>query len=265
MAQKNFADAMNQIVNGTNGLKSMINVKADKNSPALTGTPTAPTPGNDTDSGQIATTEFCQNLIRRLVGSAPETLNTLAELATAINQDPDFAETIVQALDNKLNKTDAASTYLKKTDAATSSTFGAVKIGSNITNSSGTISLTKSNVTSALGYTPPETAGTSVTLASGTGTSTTQGMTQKAITDALDNKADSSTVSNKLDKSTWDYFFRQSGTLLELIKKPLILNDTTGCSFGADLTGFYLTPDAGSNYFRIKPDGVYWNGTKITN
>ena len=118
MAQKNFADAMNQIVNGTNGLKSQINVKADKHSPALTGTPTAPTPGNDTDSGQIATTEFCQNLIRRLVGSAPETLNTLAELATAINQDPDFAETIVQALDNKLNKTDAASTYLKKTDAA---------------------------------------------------------------------------------------------------------------------------------------------------
>ena len=39
---------------------------------------------------------------------------------------------------------------------ATSTTLGGVKIGSNITNSSGTISLTKSNVTSALGYTPPE-------------------------------------------------------------------------------------------------------------
>ena len=37
---------------------------------------------------------------------------------------------------------------------ATSSVLGGVKIGSNITNSSGTISLTKSNVTSALGYTP---------------------------------------------------------------------------------------------------------------
>lgn len=38
---------------------------------------------------------------------------------------------------------------------ATSSILGGVKIGSNITVSSGTISLTKSNVTSALGYTPP--------------------------------------------------------------------------------------------------------------
>ena len=41
--------------------------------------------------------------------------------------------------------------------AATSSTLGLVKVGSNITNSSGTISLTKSNVTDALGYTPPTT------------------------------------------------------------------------------------------------------------
>lgn len=39
--------------------------------------------------------------------------------------------------------------------AATSSTLGGVKVGSNITNSNGTISLTKANVTAALGYTPP--------------------------------------------------------------------------------------------------------------
>lgn len=39
--------------------------------------------------------------------------------------------------------------------AATSSTLGGVKVGSNITNSGGTISLTKANVTAALGYTPP--------------------------------------------------------------------------------------------------------------
>lgn len=38
---------------------------------------------------------------------------------------------------------------------ATSSTLGGVKIGSNISVSSGTISITKSNVTSALGYIPP--------------------------------------------------------------------------------------------------------------
>ena len=38
--------------------------------------------------------------------------------------------------------------------AATSSNLGLVKIGNNITVSSGTISLTKANITSALGYTP---------------------------------------------------------------------------------------------------------------
>lgn len=41
--------------------------------------------------------------------------------------------------------------------SATSSTLGGVKIGSNITVSSGTISLSKTNVTTALGYTPPTT------------------------------------------------------------------------------------------------------------
>lgn len=38
---------------------------------------------------------------------------------------------------------------------ATSDTLGGVKTGDNITNTSGTISLTKSNVTTALGFTPP--------------------------------------------------------------------------------------------------------------
>lgn len=41
---------------------------------------------------------------------------------------------------------------------ATSSVLGGVKVGSNITLSSGTISLSKSNVTSALGYTPANTS-----------------------------------------------------------------------------------------------------------
>lgn len=47
---------------------------------------------------------------------------------------------------------------------ASSTTLGGVKTGSNITNSSGTISLTKANVTSALGYTPPTTDTTYTSL-----------------------------------------------------------------------------------------------------
>ena len=43
--------------------------------------------------------------------------------------------------------------------AATSSTLGGVKIGSNITISSGTVSLTSANVKAALGYTPANSSG----------------------------------------------------------------------------------------------------------
>ena len=50
-----------------------------------------------------------------------------------------------------------ANNYTYTLPNATSSVLGGVKIGSNISVSSGTISLTKANVTSALGYTPPDT------------------------------------------------------------------------------------------------------------
>lgn len=58
---------------------------------------------------------------------------------------------------------------------ATASVKGGVKIGSNLTVSSGTISLTKANVTSALGYTPPAsdtTYGDATTTSSGLMSST---------------------------------------------------------------------------------------------
>ena len=58
-------------------------------------------------------------------------------------------------------------------EAATTSTLGGVKIGSNITISSGTISLTKANVTTALGYTPP-TSDTNTTYTFATGDSNGQ-------------------------------------------------------------------------------------------
>ncbi len=59
---------------------------------------------------------------------------------------------------------------------ATSSTLGGVKVGSNISVSSGTISVTKSNVTSALGYTPATTNN-----ASFTGTTMVQTLTVSSV------------------------------------------------------------------------------------
>lgn len=74
---------------------------------------------------------------------------------------------------------------------ATASVLGGVKTGANITNTSGTISLTKANVTAALGYTPP-TADTKVNV-NNTLTSTSivdalsaaQGKVLKDLIDAL--------------------------------------------------------------------------------
>lgn len=62
---------------------------------------------------------------------------------------------------------------------ATSSVLGGVKTGSNITNSSGTISLSSSNVTSALGYTP---------VKNESGVASIRVMTQSAY-DALSSKS----------------------------------------------------------------------------
>lgn len=81
---------------------------------------------------------------------------------------------------------------------ATTSVLGGVTIGSNITVSGGKISINKANVTSALGYTPPEsdttyTVGTATysgttKLYTGTGSNTDGSMTQSAITTALNGK-----------------------------------------------------------------------------
>jgi hypothetical protein len=67
-------------------------------SPSLTGTPTAPTATAGTNSTQIATTAFVGTAVANLVDSAPGTLDTLNELAAAINDNASFAATIATSL-----------------------------------------------------------------------------------------------------------------------------------------------------------------------
>lgn len=72
---------------------------------------------------------------------------------------------------------------------ATAEIIGGVKVGANISYSNGTISLSKANVTNALGYTPP-TADTKVTINNTlTSTSTTEALAAaqgKALKDLID-------------------------------------------------------------------------------
>ncbi|RUT30830.1 hypothetical protein WG29040_23105, partial [Pseudomonas sp. PAMC 29040] len=73
-------------------------LKANLNSPVLTGTPKAPTATPGTNDEQIGTTAFIQEAIAALVNNAPVSLNTLSELAAALGNDPDFANTVATAL-----------------------------------------------------------------------------------------------------------------------------------------------------------------------
>lgn len=77
---------------------------APKASPTFTGTPTAPTPANSDNSKKLATTEFVAKALAALAGSAPETLDTLKELADALGNDPNFSTTVLNKLAEKLAK-----------------------------------------------------------------------------------------------------------------------------------------------------------------
>ena len=65
---------------------------------------------------------------------------------------PDSVESAMRSLSNKITE---VSTVGYTLPVATSDVLGGVKTGANITNADGTISLSKQNVISALGYTPP--------------------------------------------------------------------------------------------------------------
>ncbi|EHU4134016.1 prophage tail fiber N-terminal domain-containing protein [Salmonella enterica] len=80
---------------------SETQTKAPLDSPAFTGTPTTPTPADDAKGLQTANAEFVRKLIAALVGSVPESLDTLQELADALGNDPNFATTVLNKLAGK--------------------------------------------------------------------------------------------------------------------------------------------------------------------
>ncbi len=73
-------------------------------SAALTGNPTAPTQAANNNSTRIATTAYVQTEITDLIGGAPGALDTLNELAAAIDDDASYASGITTSLGTKLPK-----------------------------------------------------------------------------------------------------------------------------------------------------------------
>ncbi|HDK0785764.1 TPA: tail fiber protein [Escherichia coli] len=98
---KEIAAAINNDPNFSTTINNALALKAPLASPALTGVPTAPTAAQGTNNTQIATTAYVRAAISALVGSSPEALDTLNELAEALGNDPNFATTMTNALAGK--------------------------------------------------------------------------------------------------------------------------------------------------------------------
>ncbi|WRY02890.1 phage tail protein [Escherichia coli] len=98
---KEIAVAINNDPKFSTTINNALALKAPLSSPALTGTPTAPTAAQSVNNTQIATTAFVKSAIAAMVGSAPAALDTLNELAAALGNDPNFSTTVLNALAGK--------------------------------------------------------------------------------------------------------------------------------------------------------------------
>ncbi|EFH3043990.1 phage tail protein [Escherichia coli] len=98
---KEIAAAINNDPKFSTTINNTLALKAPLSSPALTGTPTAPTAAQSVNNTQIATTAFVKSAIAAMVGSAPAALDTLNELAAALGNDPNFSTTVLNALAGK--------------------------------------------------------------------------------------------------------------------------------------------------------------------
>ncbi len=114
---------------------------AQKHNPTFTGEPKAPTPAAGNNTTRIATTAFVQAAITALINGAPATLDTLKEIAAAINNDPKFSTTINNALSGK-QPLDETLTNLSGKDVAGLLTYlGLGTLQSSFTDKTGKIAL----------------------------------------------------------------------------------------------------------------------------
>ena len=98
------------------------------NSVDLRGAPTAATAASGTSTTQLANTAFVSSAVSDLINSAPAILDTLSELATAINDDASFATTVANSIATKLSKSgDTMTGFLTLSADPTSGLHAATK------------------------------------------------------------------------------------------------------------------------------------------
>ena len=174
-------------------------------SPEFTGTPLAPTASSSTNSDQIATTSFVKTTISNLVDSAPGTLDTLNELAAALDDDPNFAKTVTNSIATKAplaNPTftgvptaPTAASGTKTTQVATTEFVANGLSGKQDTIANGDLTIAKtSGLQSALELKAPLASptftGTPLAPTASFGTNTTQVATTAFVVTGLSGKQD---------------------------------------------------------------------------
>lgn len=248
-----------------------------------------------THSG-YATETYVNTQVSGLVDSAPETLNTLNELAAALGDDPNFATTIATQIGSKVTQVDGmglsandytnaeksklagiaehANNYALPT--ATSSVIGGVKIGSNITNSSGVISLSSNNVVSALGYTPFNGSNILSVAHGGTGNNIRLEPVSVTHVNVVSNSATTCTYYPYLKMCFLRSFIELSSdvpaqTIFEVMNitntyRPSSITALSAFSVSATVTA-YIKRDASNDTapasVRIRSDGALSSGTQI--
>ena len=95
-------DVINELpIAKVTNLQNQLDSKANLVSPVFVGVPTAPTPGISTNNTQIATTAFVKDVVSGIIDGAPEALNTLKEISTALQDDKNIFSTITNSLATK--------------------------------------------------------------------------------------------------------------------------------------------------------------------
>lgn len=97
----NVNDAIDAIDADVQSLVAATAEIVPSESPAFSGTPTAPTAPPGTNNQQLANTQFVALALANLIGAAPSQLDAINELAAAIDNDPNFAATMIAALADK--------------------------------------------------------------------------------------------------------------------------------------------------------------------
>lgn len=163
--------AVRQLSNRTQYLKSVQDTYKEKtdthlaganphpqyallDSPVLVGTPKAPTPPITAVGQEIANAAFVLRLIESVVGSAPEALDTLKELADALGDDPNFAATVTTALAGKQPLDTKLTALSRLVSAADILPYfdGTDSIGTTSLTSTGRDIIGKNSVSSLLSY-----------------------------------------------------------------------------------------------------------------